>query len=76
MTQIELKAGDRVAFARAWLRSTGQFTGWAPFARGRVESVQAWRDAQVPPVVSVAWDDGSESRALACKFGPGRPHPV
>ena len=33
---VELKIGDRVAFSREFLRNTGQYTGWAPFARGEV----------------------------------------
>jgi hypothetical protein len=29
--------GDKVAYAAAWLKSTGQQTGWAPRARGIVQ---------------------------------------
>lgn len=65
-----LQEGDRVAFARAFLRSTGQFTGpeaptsYGPFARGEVERVhRGWRgpfdpDSRVSPWVDVRWDDG------------------
>lgn len=30
------KVGDRVQYARQWLRSTGQLTGDAPLAKGRI----------------------------------------
>lgn len=72
MAQVELKAGDRVAFSRAWLRSTGHFTGEVPFRRGTVREVRCFADSrvpgQVPDLCVVAWDDGSESRALACNL--------
>jgi len=32
-----IQAGDTVAYAKAWLQSTGQQTGDTPFARGRVK---------------------------------------
>jgi hypothetical protein len=32
----EIKAGDSVAYSRRFLQSTGQYTGDAPLARGRV----------------------------------------
>lgn len=35
MTQI-FKIGDRVQYARQWLRSTGQLTGDIPHAKGRI----------------------------------------
>lgn len=34
------KTGQRVAFSRSFLRSTGQITGDAPFLSGVVESCQ------------------------------------
>jgi len=34
-----MKPGDRVCFARHFLRNTGQFTGDVPFAVGTVEAV-------------------------------------
>ena len=34
------KPGQRVAFSRAFLKSTGQLTGDAPFMRGTVKSCQ------------------------------------
>lgn len=38
MTPI-FKIGDRVQYARAWLRSTGQLTGDIPHATGRIISL-------------------------------------
>ena len=35
MNQI-FKIGDRVQYARQWLRSTGQLTGDIPHAKGRI----------------------------------------
>lgn len=62
--------GTRVAFRREFLRDTGQFTGWAPFARGTVVSMgeQLTRfkgDRGGPHLVVIAWDDGTRSRALS-----------
>ncbi len=34
-----IEAGDTVAYSKAFLQSTGQQTGDAPFARGQVKSV-------------------------------------
>jgi len=50
----QLQQGDRVAFARHWLRSTGNFTGDVPFMRGTVEHVHDL--GQGLRVVTVAWD--------------------
>jgi hypothetical protein len=36
----EISAGDRVAYSRQWLRSTGQMTGDVPQARGTVRSIE------------------------------------
>ena len=53
--------GDKVAFSRAFLRSTGQFTGpeapasYGPFARGEVHE-------HIPPYVWIRWADGQETR--------------
>jgi hypothetical protein len=35
-----IKTGDRVAYSRQWLRSTGQMTGEVPQARGTVVSTE------------------------------------
>jgi hypothetical protein len=62
--------GSRVAFKRAFLRSTSQFTGWVPFARGTVvESLNG--------IVGIQWEDRSRfagepnpefSRANVCNL--------
>lgn len=62
--------GSRVAFTREHLRNTGQFTGWAPFARGVVVSMgtplpRFKGDRGGPRLVCIAWDDGTRSRALS-----------
>jgi len=35
-----IQAGDRVAYSRQWLRSTGQMTGDVPQARGTVTRIE------------------------------------
>lgn len=40
MLTPEFKIGDRVAYAAAFLRSTGQYTGWGPAAGGRVKQLR------------------------------------
>ena len=62
-----IKIGDRVAFSRAHLRNTGQFTGWAPFARGIVVS-QSKPLREGVHLVSVQWDDCDASSALDCNL--------
>ena len=52
-----IRIGDRIAFSRAFLRSTGQFTGWAPFARGTVDALYESRDFTI---ASISWDDAAE----------------
>lgn len=47
--------GTRVAFSRAFLRNTSQFTGWAPFARGVVVGAAE----EIPSLVTIRWDDRS-----------------
>lgn len=62
--------GDRVMFARSFLRSTGQLTGpeapcaFGPFAAGEVREVKVL-SRDMPPLVLVHWDDGSERKVLA-----------
>jgi hypothetical protein len=34
-----VSVGDKVAYSKAFLRSTGQFTGPVPFARGKVKEL-------------------------------------
>jgi hypothetical protein len=47
-------AGDRVAYGAAWLRATGQTTGWAPRARGVVTHVEPFGPKRA--LVTVQWD--------------------
>jgi len=60
-----IKVGDRVAFSRAHLRSTRQFTGWAPFARGTVIQIDDFGRGALSPDLSVAtvvWGDHEPTR--------------
>jgi hypothetical protein len=62
-----INIGCRVAFSRQFLRNTGQFTGWAPFARG----VVTWQSAPIRDGmhrVTVEWDDKSLSNVLDCNL--------
>jgi hypothetical protein len=62
-----INIGCRVAFARQFLRNTGQFTGWAPFARGEVVlQSKPLRDGV--HMVTVKWDDNSTSNVLDCNL--------
>jgi len=49
----DIKAGDTVAYAKAWLRSTGQFTGDAPQARGVVKTIEPVGELRL---AVIAWD--------------------
>ena len=66
--QSGLAAGDRVRFARAFLRSTGQVTGpeeptsIGPFARGAVVGGIDLRGGR--KLLTVRWDDGEVSAVL------------
>ena len=51
--------GDRVAFSRDFLRSTGQFTGRAPFVQGVVDSVETLPGLSL---ALVTWNDGERGR--------------
>jgi|RhiMetdeSRZDD1v2_1073273.scaffolds.fasta_scaffold02977_19 hypothetical protein len=60
-----IKVGDRVAFSREHLRSTRQFTGWAPFARGTVIQIDDFGRGALGPDLSVAtvvWGDHEPTR--------------
>jgi hypothetical protein len=58
--------GDRVAYAAAFLKSTGQRTGWAPFARGTVTGGQTFGGRVL---VSIKWDDvADEKNVLDCNL--------
>jgi hypothetical protein len=57
---MTFKKTDRVMFAREFLRNTGIFTGWAPFARGAIIRL----DTIAPgfTLARIHWDDGEISR--------------
>lgn len=57
---MKIKTGDIVVFSRAFLRSTGQFTGWSPFAKGRVVALETLSHGFV--LASIQWDCGHASR--------------
>ena len=56
MNRTELQIGDRVAYSRQWLRSTGHFTGPIPFARGRITAFEPLGRETVLAVID--WDGG------------------
>lgn len=59
----EFAVGDKVAYSAQWLRSTGQFTGDIPHARGTITELKKigditlaiidWRDPEIPSKVNV-----------------------
>lgn len=64
----QVREGDVVMYARAWLRSTGQLTGDVPFRRGRVVRVEGWL-GKPAALATVQWDGARyESRALVCNL--------
>jgi hypothetical protein len=63
MSPKSFNAGDRVAFAAAFLKSTAQHTGEVPFMRGTVtEQVDHSPDFRL---VTVQWDGRGFSKVLA-----------
>ena len=48
-----IEAGDTVAYSKQWLRSTGQMTGDAPFARGQVTGLVSLGSLVL---AEIAWD--------------------
>jgi hypothetical protein len=58
----DLKVGERVAYARHWLKSCGFVTGDIPFARGVVTAIRELNG--VPKLVSVAWDNSELGPAM------------
>jgi hypothetical protein len=69
-----LAIGDKVAYARGFLRSTGQYTGpeapthYGPFARGVVTGLQELKGCNGHALVGVLWADGANTRVLACNL--------
>jgi len=59
VTTSAINIGDRVAYSRNFLRSTGQDSGWAPFSRGTVMSFTAgmalvrWDDRATPTTINI-----------------------
>lgn len=48
------KIGDRVRYARAWLRSTGQLAGDVPHAKGRIISLAPVSNGL--DIATIEWD--------------------
>ena len=58
-----LKVGDKVQYTKAWLRSTGMYTGDIPRAKGIIKKIEPlgqtalahikWDKPDVPPKVNV-----------------------
>jgi hypothetical protein len=59
--------GSRVRFSKAWLQSTGTYTGPVPQLRGTVAAVRTF--SSCPAMVAVDWDvryfDGKITNVLA-----------
>ena len=51
--------GDRVKYSRDFLRSTGQFSGPVPFAKGTVTEISEF-GAPGRALVSIQWDGNQE----------------
>ncbi|MFC3721994.1 hypothetical protein [Neoaquamicrobium sediminum] len=64
----EFAVGDRIAYAAAFLRSTGQHSGKAPFMRATVTSVGPPVSSSAGAIITFRTDDGTESGGLACNF--------
>ena len=54
--------GERVAFSRAFLQSTGQIAGGVPFMRGKVEKLEELSPGFV--LAYVLWDGAQEARPV------------
>ncbi len=59
-----MKVGDKVQYTKAWLQSTGQFTGDIPFAKGIVKEIKKlspecilasvdWNNENIPARVNI-----------------------
>lgn len=62
---VSFQVGDRVMYARAFLRSTGMISGWAPFACGTVQSAEygLYGNGQ-RALVQVLWDGFREAQPI------------
>ena len=52
---MKIKIGDRVGYSAQWLRSTGQYTGTVPFARGEVVKIREYTSSLV--LATIAWEE-------------------
>jgi hypothetical protein len=62
---MTLKIGDRVGYSAAFLRSTSQFTGPKPFARGTIIGIE--EIAPGAEFAGVIWDGSLEPRSVNVK---------
>lgn len=60
--------GDRVAFTRSFLRSTGQFTGEAPAMRATVEVIGPEISSAAGHVIQFVTDKGYRHSAIAANL--------
>lgn len=67
-TAPNFAVGDRIAYSAAFLRSTGQHTGKAPFMRATVTSVGSPVSSSAGAIIQYRTDDGAESGGLSCNF--------
>lgn len=68
-TQDTIAVGTRVGYASAFLRNTGQHTGWAPFAKGTVTELHDIGARMHLAVVQ--WDDQTKpGRVLTSNLWP------
>jgi hypothetical protein len=60
-----ITVGDRVGYSAAFLRSTGQYTGTAPFRRGVIQSI----DEPAPgfTLAQIQWDGESDPSSVNIK---------
>ena len=63
---LTLELGQRVAFARTFLKNTGQQVGEAGFLRGTITDIRPFnpKDTSCPPIVTVEWSDGATYKAV------------
>lgn len=57
----KFQTGERVALSRAFLKSTGQITGDAPFLRGTVQSCEPMAKLQL---CYVLWDGREKAQGV------------
>lgn len=67
-TAPNFTVGDRIAYSAAFLRSTSQHSGQAPFMRATVTSVGSPVSRSAGAIIQYRTDDGSDGGGLACNF--------